>query len=149
MRVLKINRRGILMAVSAGVLSLGFAACQSTAEAPAVQEKTTSTTTTSSAPTAPEASERAARRAERAARGERGARGNGEGGQRGQRGDRGQRAKTPGFDQAAETLGVSSDDLLTAMREAGGRNADLSVVAQKLGVSEEALRAALPARRTR
>jgi len=35
------------------------------------------------------------------------------------------------------------------MREAGGRNADMAVVAQKLGVSEEALRAALPARRGR
>jgi len=40
-------------------------------------------------------------------------------------------------------LGVSSEDLRNAMRDAGGRNADLSVVAEKLGVSEEALRAAL------
>jgi len=59
-------------------------------------------------------------------------------------GERGQR-----FEQAAQTLGVSSEDLRNAMRDAGGRDADMSVVAQKLGVSEEALRAALPTRRQR
>jgi len=44
------------------------------------------------------------------------------------------------FEAAAETLGVSSDGLRTAMKEAGGYDAaDMSVVAQKLAVSEEAM----------
>jgi len=48
--------------------------------------------------------------------------------------------KDRGFQAAAQTLGVSSDDLRIAVREAGGFDAaDMSVVAQKLGVSEEAM----------
>ena len=52
----------------------------------------------------------------------------------------------PGFDQAAEALGVSVDALSGAMEAAGGRDADLAEVAASLGVDEDALRAALPAR---
>jgi len=138
--------RSIAAAISAGVLSLGFAACQSTTDTSQVQEETVTKTSTETISSAPEAGEQVQRRGDRAAgdrtRGDR---------PRGDRGDRprGERGQPPGFDKAAETLGVSSEDLFTAMREAGGRNADMAVVAQKLGVSEEALRAALPARRGR
>lgn len=49
----------------------------------------------------------------------------------------------PGFEEAAVTLGVTPDALLEAMDAAGGRNADLSVVATRLGLTEDALRAAI------
>lgn len=52
----------------------------------------------------------------------------------------------PGFAQAAEKLGVSEEAFAKAMLEAGGREADLSVVAAALGVREEDLQDALPAR---
>ena len=162
MTIFTFKRRSIVAAISAGVLSLGFAACQSTTETPVVQEDTATKTTTETISSAPDVGEQSQRRGDRArgdgtrgdrARGDR-ARGDRPRGERGERGDRprgerGQRGTPPGFDKAAETLGVSSDDLFAAMREAGGRNADLSAVAQKLGVSEEALRAALPTRRSR
>ena len=157
MTIFNIKSRSIIAAISAGVISLGFAACQSTTDAPIVQEETATKTTTETISSAPDVGEQSQRRGDRArgdrARGDR-ARGDRPRGERGERGDRprgerGQRGTPPGFDKAAETLGVSSDDLFAAMREAGGRNADLSAVAQKLGVSEEALRAALPTRRSR
>ena len=165
MTIFTFKRRSIVAAISAGVLSLGFAACQSTTEAPIVQEETATKTTTETISSAPDVGEQSQRRSERGdrvrgdgtrgdrARGDRvrGDRPRGERGERGDRprGERGERGTPPGFDKAAETLGVSSEDLFAAMREAGGRNADLSAVAQKLGVSEEAVRAALPARRSR
>lgn len=157
MTIFNIKSRSIIAAISAGVISLGFAACQSTTDAPIVQEETATKTTTETISSAPDVGEQSQRRGDRArgdgtrgdrARGDR-ARGDRPRGERGERGERGQRGTPPGFDKAAETLGVSSDDLFAAMREAGGRNADLSAVAQKLGVSEEALRAALPTRRSR
>ncbi|ATI42469.1 hypothetical protein CBW24_10940 [Pacificitalea manganoxidans] len=55
-------------------------------------------------------------------------------------------AMPPGFEQAAETLGVSAEALLEAMEAAGGPSADLAEVAAALGLDEEALRAAMPAR---
>ncbi|MFC5583808.1 YHYH protein [Nitratireductor kimnyeongensis] len=50
----------------------------------------------------------------------------------------------PDFGTIAETLGVDADLLRKAMENAGGRNADLAAVAKELGVSLEALQAALP-----
>lgn len=54
----------------------------------------------------------------------------------------------PDFTAAAETLGVSLEDLNAAMHEAmvaaGGPPTDLSGVAEKLGVDEAALKSALP-----
>lgn len=50
----------------------------------------------------------------------------------------------PGFEQAAETLGVSPEDLASALMQAGGPPPDFAAAATALGVSEEALRAALP-----
>ncbi|KAF0675955.1 YHYH protein [Profundibacterium mesophilum] len=50
----------------------------------------------------------------------------------------------PDFGAMAETLGVDPALLRQAMEEAGGRNADLRVVADRLGVAVEALQAALP-----
>lgn len=50
----------------------------------------------------------------------------------------------PGFDEAAAKLGISTDELLKAMEAAGGPRADLNEVAKTLGVTLEALEAALP-----
>lgn len=50
----------------------------------------------------------------------------------------------PGFEEAAEVLGVSAEDLFAAMQAAGGRDADLAPVAQALGISKDDLLAALP-----
>ena len=50
----------------------------------------------------------------------------------------------PGFAQAAAQLNLSEQQLFQAMEEAGGPRADLGAVAQTLGVTEAALRAALP-----
>jgi len=44
----------------------------------------------------------------------------------------------------ARTLGVDSDLLEQAMENAGGPNADMNQLADQLGVSVEALKAALP-----
>lgn len=52
----------------------------------------------------------------------------------------------PNFEAAATSLGVTSEALKAAMDNAGGREADLSDVAEQLGVSEDALREALPQR---
>lgn len=57
-----------------------------------------------------------------------------------------ERGTPPGFDEAAETLGVDAHVLFEALRGAGGPNADLSAVAQSLGIDVDALRAALPRR---
>lgn len=57
---------------------------------------------------------------------------------------RGEGGMPPGFDQAAATLGVTADVLFQAMQAAGGRHADLAVVAGQLGVTKEALQDALP-----
>lgn len=62
------------------------------------------------------------------------------------RGDQGPGGQPPNFEEAAAKLGVSSDDLMQALRGAGGRQADLKKVAAALGVSEEQLREALPKR---
>lgn len=56
----------------------------------------------------------------------------------------GPRGMPPGFDKAAEALGVSPEKLMQAMDAAGGPRADLSVVAASLGVSAERVRAVLP-----
>jgi len=52
----------------------------------------------------------------------------------------------PGFAEAAEKLGISEEELIQTMQEAGGPQADLSQVAKKLGVSEADLRKALPSK---
>lgn len=50
----------------------------------------------------------------------------------------------PGFDKAAEVLGVSYEDLSAAIINNGGRDLDLAAAAKALGVTEAALKAALP-----
>jgi len=50
----------------------------------------------------------------------------------------------PDFDAVAKTLGVDADLLRRTLIEAGGPRADLSEVAGKLGVTVDALQAALP-----
>lgn len=55
-----------------------------------------------------------------------------------------ERGMPPGFDAAATVLGVSTEALMQAIDDAGGRNADLAAVAATLGVDETALRDALP-----
>lgn len=50
----------------------------------------------------------------------------------------------PGFDKAAEALGVSYEDLSAAIINNGGRDLDLAAAAKALGVTETALKAALP-----
>jgi hypothetical protein len=50
----------------------------------------------------------------------------------------------PGFDTAATALGVAPQVLMQAVTDAGGRNLDYAKAATAFGVTEEALRAALP-----
>lgn len=50
----------------------------------------------------------------------------------------------PGFAQAATSLGVTEEALMRAVQGAGGRNLDFDKAAAALGVSTDALRAALP-----
>tara|TARA_R110002096_G_scaffold218059_1_gene406194 strand:- start:501 stop:1070 length:570 start_codon:yes stop_codon:yes gene_type:complete len=50
----------------------------------------------------------------------------------------------PDFSQAAEALGVTSDDLMQALGDPRSGPPDLAAAAKTLGVTEEALRAALP-----
>ncbi|WP_197411822.1 YHYH protein [Psychrobacter sp. P11G3] len=50
----------------------------------------------------------------------------------------------PGFDTAATTLGVSETELLSAIMKNGGRELDTAAAAKDLGVTEAALKAALP-----
>ena len=64
----------------------------------------------------------------------------------GGRGERPSNMVPPGFEQAAEKLGVSQQKLMQVMRDAGGPEADMAVVADKLKVSEAALKSALPQR---
>ncbi|KPZ59108.1 YHYH protein [Pseudoalteromonas sp. P1-7a] len=50
----------------------------------------------------------------------------------------------PGFGEAAKKLGVSEKALMQAMQNAGGPNADLTIVAKTLNVTQAQLKAALP-----
>ncbi|WP_376878290.1 YHYH protein [Albirhodobacter sp. R86504] len=59
--------------------------------------------------------------------------------------DGGGHGTPPGFDTAAEDLGVSVDDLMQALG-GPGQEPDLAKAAAELGVSEDALRAAMPQR---
>ena len=52
----------------------------------------------------------------------------------------------PGFADAAKKLGVSESLFMDTLKDAGGPQADLAVVAEKLGVTEAALKAVLPKR---
>lgn len=45
----------------------------------------------------------------------------------------------PGFEDAAAALGVTSDELFTAMTDAGGPNANLTEAANQLGVKQDSL----------
>ena len=100
MTIFTAKRRSITAAITAGVLSLGFAACQSTTEAPVTQDEAASKTTETIS-SAPEAGEQVQRRGDRArGDGTRGDRGDRQRGERGQRGQRGERGQPPGFDQA-------------------------------------------------
>ncbi|MGJ8646898.1 MAG: YHYH protein [Marinomonas colpomeniae] len=67
-----------------------------------------------------------------------------EGQQQGMQSQNGQQGTPPGFDDAAEKLGISTEALLNAMQEAGGPRADLANVAKALGITEAELKAALP-----
>ncbi len=51
--------------------------------------------------------------------------------------------------KAAKKLGISEQLLLKTMQDAGGPNADLSVVAKKLNVTQDELKSALPKKPTR
>lgn len=50
----------------------------------------------------------------------------------------------PGFDIAARQLGVSENDLLRAVMQNGGPQLDFAAAAKDLGVTEKALKAAIP-----
>lgn len=50
----------------------------------------------------------------------------------------------PGFDTAADTLGITPEALLEAMTAAGWRDADLTEVAESLGIEESTLHDAMP-----
>jgi hypothetical protein len=50
----------------------------------------------------------------------------------------------PGFSDAADNLGVSEQDLMQAIQDAGGRQLDIAKAAEALGVTQDDLRAALP-----
>jgi hypothetical protein len=54
------------------------------------------------------------------------------------------RPPPPGFDRAAIELGVTLDELWTVVQDSGGPRLDFAQAAAALGVSEAALRAALP-----
>ncbi len=64
---------------------------------------------------------------------------------RGDRPDRGERPRRD-LSEAAEKLGVTEDALRQALRNAGGPPRDFEKVADELGVSVEDLKAALPRR---
>ena len=68
----------------------------------------------------------------------------GRGGSGGPPGRGGPGGPPPGFDIAAKKLGVSVDELGRAVMENGGRQLDFAAAAKDLGVSEAALKAALP-----
>lgn len=53
----------------------------------------------------------------------------------------------PDFSEPAKALGIEPSDLMNAIRAEGGRDADLGKVAERLGISKDALEAAMPARR--
>lgn len=59
-------------------------------------------------------------------------------------GERGKRPPMPDFSQAAETLGISEEDLHAALRASGGPPPDLAKAAATLGVTEDELKAVLP-----
>jgi len=63
--------------------------------------------------------------------------------------ERGGRQQAPDLSEAAETLGISEDELLQALRDAGGPPPDLAKAAEALGITEEELKDALPERRRR
>lgn len=54
------------------------------------------------------------------------------------------RGAPPGFDKAAETLGVTEKVLMKAIDDNGGRKLNIAAAAKTLGVTEEALKQALP-----
>lgn len=56
----------------------------------------------------------------------------------------GERPPRPDFSAAAETLGISEEDLHAALRASGGPPPNLAKAAETLGITEEALKAALP-----
>ena len=49
----------------------------------------------------------------------------------------------PGFEEAAQILGVSTEDLMNALK-GNGQRPNIAAAAEKLGVTEKALRSALP-----
>jgi hypothetical protein len=62
----------------------------------------------------------------------------------GQAGPRGPSSGAPDFNAIAETLGVDADLLVQTLKDAGGRDADLSDVARKFGITVDALQSAMP-----
>nr|WP_323782038.1 YHYH protein [Amylibacter sp.] len=56
----------------------------------------------------------------------------------------GPRGMPPGFDSAAETLGVTGEKLMQVLQANGGPRLDFAKAATDLGVTEQALRDALP-----
>ncbi|MFT2091576.1 YHYH protein [Paraglaciecola sp. 2405UD69-4] len=50
----------------------------------------------------------------------------------------------PGFEEAAKKLGITANQLFKVVEKNGGRKLDISAAAKELGISEAALKAALP-----
>ncbi|MEO1074049.1 MAG: hypothetical protein AAFX77_17350 [Pseudomonadota bacterium] len=58
--------------------------------------------------------------------------------------DRGNRPPPPDLSEAAEKLGISEEDLHAAIRASGGPPPDLAKAAQTLGITEDELKAVMP-----
>ena len=56
------------------------------------------------------------------------------------------RPPPPDFSEAAETLGITEEELHAALRASGGPPPDLAKAAESLGITEDELKAALPER---
>ncbi|WP_289027966.1 YHYH protein [uncultured Paraglaciecola sp.] len=68
-----------------------------------------------------------------------------EGGKGPRRGGPGHKGGTPpGFEQAANKLGITASELFKVVKKNGGRKLNISAAAKELGISEAALKAALP-----
>ncbi|MEM9178194.1 MAG: hypothetical protein AAGA89_00720 [Pseudomonadota bacterium] len=57
---------------------------------------------------------------------------------------RGDRPPAPDLSNAAEQLGISEEDLHSALRASGGPPPDLAKAAEALGISEDELKAVMP-----
>jgi|GEM_PF-4306225 len=58
--------------------------------------------------------------------------------------ERGDRPPRPDLSEAAEKLGISEEDLHAAIRASGGPPPDLAKAAETLGITEDELKAVMP-----